>query len=243
MLALLEKASYRHETDHIITTGDVINKGPDSKGVLDFLMNEGASCVRGNHEDKILRMVAEAEGFSEAKHPEKAGSAKEADAKVLAQHISKDHLKFIRSFPLILNIGHIKGSDGGLVVVHGGLVPGLSLHKQDPTAVMNMRVIDTRTAIPYKDHDRKHAEPWFDLWGTQQMSLSSYSDPSDEVSIESTRTTVIYGHDAKRGLQVHKYTKGLDSACVRGGKLTALVISAGGAQELFQVDCQQYDTG
>ena len=74
------------------------------------------------------------------------------------------------------------------------------------------------------------------------MSLSSDPSPTDDVSIESTRTTVIYGHDAKRGLQVHKYTKGLDSACVRGGKLTALVISAGGAQEIFQVDCQQYDT-
>ena len=242
LLALLEKASYRRETDHIVSVGDVLNKGPDSEGVLDFLMNEGASCVRGNHEDKVLRLIAEAKGFSEAKHPKKAGSKKEADTRALAKQISKQNLKFIRSFPLILNIGHIKGSDSGIVVVHGGLVPGLNLKNQDPSAVMNMRVIDTRDSTPYKDHDRKHAEPWFDLWGTQQMSLSSDPSSSDDVSIESTPTTVIYGHDAKRGLQVHKYTKGLDSACVRGGQLTALVISAGGTQEIFQVDCQQYDT-
>ena len=92
LLALLEKASYRRETDHIVSVGDVVNKGPDSEGVLDFLMNEGASCVRGNHEDKVLRLTAEAEGFSEAKHPKKAGSKKEVDTRALAKHISKAHL-------------------------------------------------------------------------------------------------------------------------------------------------------
>ncbi len=38
------------------------------------------------------------------------------------------------------------------------------------------------------------------------------------------RTTVIYGHDARRGLNLQPYTKGLDTGCVKGGPLTALVI-------------------
>ena len=33
------------------------------------------------------------------------------------------------------------------------------------------------------------------------------------------------------------------SARDTGGKLTALVISAGATQEIFPVECQQYDTG
>lgn len=44
---------------------------------------------------------------------------------------------------------------------------------------------------------------------------------------ESKRTTVIYGHNSGLGLQGHKYTKGLDTGCVNGGMLTAMVIEGG----------------
>lgn len=64
-------------------------------------------------------------------------------------------------------------------------------------------------------------------------------------------TTVVYGHDAKSGLKVPKeyghgkkgYTFGLDTGCVYGGQLTALVIEAKDNQtmhEIVQVDCDQY---
>ncbi|KAJ4416075.1 hypothetical protein N0V82_006998 [Gnomoniopsis sp. IMI 355080] len=64
-------------------------------------------------------------------------------------------------------------------------------------------------------------------------------------------TTVVYGHDAKSGLKVPKeygkgkkgYTFGLDSGCVYGGKLTALVIEVEGDEavhNIVQVDCEQY---
>lgn len=52
--------------------------------------------------------------------------------------------------------------------------------------------------------------------------------------------TVVYGHDAKTGLKIRSYTKGLDSGCVKGGKLTALVIEDGGKQSLVQVHCREY---
>lgn len=52
--------------------------------------------------------------------------------------------------------------------------------------------------------------------------------------------TVIYGHDAKTGLSIREYAKGLDSGCVKGGKLTALVIEDGGKQSLHQVRCPKY---
>jgi hypothetical protein len=38
---------------------------------------------------------------------------------------------------------------------------------------------------------------------------------------------VIYGHDSKLGFQGKEYTHGLDTGCVNGGNLTAMVIDGG----------------
>ena len=38
---------------------------------------------------------------------------------------------------------------------------------------------------------------------------------------------MIYGHDSRRGLQLRRWTKGLDTGCVKGGSLTALIIQGG----------------
>ena len=43
----------------------------------------------------------------------------------------------------------------------------------------------------------------------------------------SNRQTIIYGHDSRRGLQLSEYSKGVDTGCVKGGKLTALIIEEG----------------
>lgn len=53
-------------------------------------------------------------------------------------------------------------------------------------------------------------------------------------------TTVIYGHDAVKSLNIQKYTKGLDSGCVYGRKLSALVVENGGKQEVVQVKCKKH---
>lgn len=52
--------------------------------------------------------------------------------------------------------------------------------------------------------------------------------------------TVVYGHDASSSLSVRTFTKGLDSGCVKGGMLTALVIEDGGKQNIVQVACREY---
>jgi hypothetical protein len=52
--------------------------------------------------------------------------------------------------------------------------------------------------------------------------------------------TVIYGHDSKRSLSIAEYTKGLDTGCVKGEKLTALVVEDGGKQTIVQVKCQKH---
>lgn len=39
---------------------------------------------------------------------------------------------------------------------------------------------------------------------------------------------------------IEKYTKGIDTGCVKGGKLTALVIETGGKTKTVHVKCKNY---
>ncbi len=55
------------------------------------------------------------------------------------------------------------------------------------------------------------------------------------------KKTVIYGHDSKRGLNLRTYSRGLDTNCVRGGKLTALVINENGKEKTYSVNCKNYE--
>lgn len=87
-------------------------------------------------------------------------------------------------------------------------------------------------AVPVDTHQ---GEPWNEAWNRHQRKLA----PSD-------RTTVVYGHDAKRGLVVARkgetHTFGLDSGCAYGRKLSALVIEAGDdkvTHRIEQVNCKK----
>jgi len=131
--------------------------------------------------------------------------------------------------PVILRVGPIPAYNGGgeIIVVHAGLAPGVELDRQDPFLVMNMRTIDLMSRVPSEE---RTGEPWENLWNHHQ----SHIHPPSE------RTTIIYGHDSKRGLNIQKYSKGLDSSCLKGGELTALVIDEHGSQKIVSVKCAKY---
>lgn len=150
MVALLEKVSFsKKDGDHLIFAGDMINKGPDSAGVLDLALEFSASCVRGNHEDRILlsrRQMVESNTLSQADDSDDF-SKKELRERELARSLSEEQVQWLQKCPVILKVGLIPGM-GEVVVVHAGIVPGVDLEKQDPSTVMNMRTIDLKTHVP-----------------------------------------------------------------------------------------------
>ncbi|KAI5867844.1 Metallo-dependent phosphatase-like protein [Durotheca rogersii] len=56
--ALLAAVGYSQRRDTLVFAGDLVNRGPDSAGVVARAMELGARGVRGNHEDRVLRAWA-----------------------------------------------------------------------------------------------------------------------------------------------------------------------------------------
>ncbi|RKP38196.1 Metallo-dependent phosphatase-like protein, partial [Dimargaris cristalligena] len=54
MQTLLTKMGYQRGPDLLVSVGDLVNKGPDSAKVLDFVLEHGVLSVRGNHEDAMV---------------------------------------------------------------------------------------------------------------------------------------------------------------------------------------------
>jgi diadenosine tetraphosphatase ApaH/serine/threonine PP2A family protein phosphatase len=222
---LLKKVDFKASNDHLVLAGDMISKGPDSPGVIDLAIELGATAVRGNHEDRIILAYRDLHSnLIQLQGPHERPDRKEDDMeeesfshgdykdRLLANQLSKKQIEWLEDCPLILRIGDLEGM-GEVAVVHGGLVPGVKFKNQDPFAVMNMRTMDLETHVPSAERE---GISWTKVWNHYQSHL-----PKEE------RVTVIYGHDSKRGLQIGKYTKGLDSGCLKGGQLSALIISPG----------------
>ena len=251
--ALLAEANYNNRTDHVIFTGDLISKGPASSEVVNFALEHNASCVRGNHEDRILLAHRdlnshraslpgpdEDQGTTKNTPPshgdpeldnldEESFSHGDYIDRQFAKSLTSEQASYLASCPLILEVGHLPGL-GHTAVVHAGLVPGVDLENQDPMGIMNMRTVDLKTHVPSRSHS---GTPWFKLWNKHQSLLRT-----------KYRSTVIYAHDARRGLQLNPYSKGLDTGCASGGRLTTLVVTIKSKkqaeQEIMSVRCQNY---
>lgn len=87
-------------------------------------------------------------------------------------------------------------------VVHAGVLPGLPIEKQTASVLVTVRSVDGKG----QPSDKAVGYP---LWG------ELYKGPPH----------IVFGHNAVTGLQLHPWATGLDTGCVYGGRLAALVLA------------------
>ncbi|HXU62400.1 MAG TPA: metallophosphoesterase [Polyangia bacterium] len=121
--------------------------------------------------------------------------------RAVADALKPADVAWLRARPLWLRLGEIGGR--AHVVVHGGFVPGLPLDEQERDVVLNLRSITDKG----KPSHKLTGTPWAALWRGPEH--------------------IVFGHDAVRGLQRHPFATGLDTGCVYGNALTALVLPEG----------------
>jgi hypothetical protein len=189
--ALLSKLGPARD-DALVFVGDLVARGPDSRGVLKLVRELSARVVLGNHEERLVKARA---AKRDGSPPPKMGKTHQS----LFEELEADDWAMLEALPLWLDL-----PDAGLRVVHAGVVPGLAMERQDPWVLTHVRSLG---------EDGEPSSKWGTPWG------KSYVGPPH----------VVFGHNARKHPQVHPHATGLDTACVYGGALTALVLPAGAA--------------
>jgi hypothetical protein len=119
----------------------------------------------------------------------------------LAEAFGAEDVAWLEARPLFLRAGELDGKP--LVVVHAGLMPGVAIEAQERDHFLNLRSV-LPDGSPSKESE---GAPWASLWSGPEQ--------------------IVFGHDSLRGLQRHPSAIGLDTGCVYGRRLTALILPEG----------------
>jgi len=150
--ALLEELRFDPAVDVLAPVGDLVAKGPDSKGVVALCRQLGALAVRGNHDEHCLRWLRARDAG------EPLPELRPAHQRVV-ESLEEDDWAYLQGLPLHRRLPGLRGGED-VLLVHAGLVPSVPLEAQEPQWQMNLRSI--AGGEPSK---RAHeGVPWASRW-------------------------------------------------------------------------------
>lgn len=123
------------EADRLVFLGDYIDRGPDGKGVLDYLLDFGrrfpnSIFLKGNHEAMFLDFLAGRDKMLYLYNG--GGTTLESYREAAGIRIPKAHLDFLEAL-------RPSFATEEFIFVHAGLRPGRSLAKQDERDLLWIR--------------------------------------------------------------------------------------------------------
>ncbi len=164
--------------DRVICVGDLICKGPDSRGVLEWAMRApNVECVLGNHELRFLN----------CRRRGVLPDVKPYDMETVRQlgELYEPAMRVIAGWPLTID-------EPDLLVVHAGFDPRRALARQSDVMLTGLRRL------------KDTGEPWYERYEDERLA--------------------VFGHWAAPKPVVRRNAVGLDTGCVYGGALTALIL-------------------
>ena len=251
---LLQTIDFSPSRDHLYVLGDLVNRGPDSLGVLRRLRGLGnaVTSLLGNHD---LHLLAVAHGVRNPHRSDTLGA-------ILTAPDREDWLDWIRQQRLAVH-------EQGWLMVHAGVVPQWdaaqtvalareveamlagpdlgeflpSMYGNEPTRWDDslQGVPRWRCVVNVLTRLRFYAED-----GTMEFATKDGSHGAPEgfmpwFEVPGRRTAgtpVAFGHWSTLGLINRDDLLALDTGCVWGGQLSAVRVD-GATRELIQIDCPQ----
>jgi bis(5'-nucleosyl)-tetraphosphatase (symmetrical) len=251
---LLQTVGFSPSRDQLYVLGDLVNRGPDSLGVLRRLRGLGASatCLLGNHD---LHLLAVAHGV---RKPHRSDTLDE----ILQAPDRDDWLNWLRQQRLAMH-------EHGWLMVHAGVVPQWDAAQ----TVALAREVEAMLAGPDiaeflpQMYGNEPAQWRDDLQGVPRwrcvvnsLTRLRFCAADGEMEFKAKEgagaapegfmpwfevpgrrtagTPVAFGHWSTLGLINRDDLMCLDTGCVWGGQLTAVRLD-GATREVIQLDCPQ----
>jgi bis(5'-nucleosyl)-tetraphosphatase (symmetrical) len=248
LLRLLEVIDFRPSRDRLWLAGDLVNRGPDSVGVLRWARDLGdrATVVLGNHDLHLLAVA----------HVGAGKKLRDTLAQILAAPDRDELLGWLRKQKLMHR-------DGQLAMVHAGLLPGWTVTQALKLAREVEEVLHgPRSGWLFDSMYGDRPARWkADLRGADRyrviinaMTRLRMLDEAGEMDLDysgplegappgltpwfevrgrrSAGTTIICGHWAALGLMLRPDLIALDTGCAWGRELTAVRLED---RKVFQV--------
>jgi len=217
--------------DRFMFLGDLVDKGPDSLGVVSFVRElvgrfPGSEVVCGNHEESVLRLWVKFD---------KTGSwdgLRKVVREPWIRELPPEDLEWLRTLPLVVR------PMPGVLLVHGGLFPSFfekhgeigevapTWHKGGGKRMDRMRRF-LRIRNIYKPGSLSTKGK--DISG-DMVTLGDESSQTERwgESYDGREGFVFYGHDpSPDGVRRQPHSMGVDTGCVFGGELTSVVLREG----------------
>ncbi|MCC6219564.1 MAG: symmetrical bis(5'-nucleosyl)-tetraphosphatase [Aquabacterium sp.] len=251
---MLQTIDFSPSRDHLFVLGDLVNRGPDSLGVLRRLrgLDNAATCLLGNHD---LHLLAVAHGVRKMHRSDTL-------APILDAPDREDWLYWLRQQRLAVH-AH------GWLMVHAGVVPQWDAAQTvalagEVEAMLRSPEVGEFLTTMYGNEPARWDErlQGVDRWrcvvnsltrlrfcatdGTMEFATKEGAGgapegymPWFEVPGRRTEgTPVAFGHWSTLGLINRDDLLALDTGCLWGGHLTAARVD-GATRELIQIACPQ----
>ena len=250
---LLAEIGFSASRDRIYVVGDLVNRGPDSLGVLRRLrdLGDAAQCVLGNHDWHLLAVAAGVRPRHRSDTLDDILDAPDREA----------WLEWLRHRPMAV---HARG----WLMLHAGVVPQWdlattlqlaadlerALRDSPPREFLDAmfgneplrwseslsgveRLRFTLNALTRIRFVRADGTLEFATKGGPTAAPAGYSAWFDAPGRRTAGTPIAFGHWSALGLLDRPDLLGLDTGCVWGGRLSGARLDAGARRTLVQVDC------
>ena len=195
--------------DRVVILGDMIDRGPDPIGVVHFVRDHRWEAVLGNHEEKAVRWrrrEVEQDKTGRANPMRPPGSTRREQWNALTD----EDIRWMSRLPFTLDLGN------GWIAVHAGF-EDVPMNVQRSDKLLRTRYLDSFGEFLSlgKIDPPPNSRLWAEVWrGPQSVvyghHVHSFGDPRVDVKPNGVRCV------------------GLDTGCVYGGRLSAMILEADG---------------
>lgn len=201
---LIRKCDYAHG-DRIIFVGDLVDRGPDPRGVVDLAMQYES--VLGNHEERMLKYWAK-RNPKIGRPSQQALKFRSPEHERTYNSLEAKHFDWFATLPKFLRLPEYNA-----VIVHAGVVPNVPFEAQQDHILLHGQAMLPPTGHGYWRGDEKTwwmsrapegAKFWTDFWRGPER--------------------VIFGHSVLSAPLVTDFAVGIDTGCCFGRSLTAVVL-------------------